>query len=166
MTSQRDRAPSKTNTSRHRHSHWRRKGTSEKINTEPSPDLWSSQVRSVTNKGQRYNDRSSSQAGAPLPVNSLMRVPWGEGRGETCSRAQEIHGDGDKSRESGLPGLYSFSANSGGTITAPYDTKHGRRVAEQTLPVCGPSSHFTGIVDGSDNPVLSHISEEQAWSVG
>lgn len=39
------------------------------------------------------------------------------------------------------------------------------RQQEQTLPMCGPPSHFTGMVDGSDNPVLPHISEEQAWSV-
>lgn len=89
----------------------------------------------------------------------------GERQGETCSRAQEVHGDGDKFRESGLPGLYSFSANS--DATALYDTKHDliARQQEQTLPMCGPPSHFTGMVDGSDNPVLPHISEEQAWSV-
>lgn len=85
-----------------------------------------------------------------------------EGQGETYFRAQEVHGDGDKSRESGLPGLYSFSANSDGTITALYDTKHDCPAAEQTLPMCGPPSRFPGIVDRPDNPVLCHISEEQA----
>lgn len=71
-----------------------------------------------------------------------MRVPGEDGVWEACSRAQEVHGDGDVSGESGLPGLYSFLANSDGTVTVPYDRKHDCWAAEQTLPMCGPPSHL------------------------
>jgi hypothetical protein len=70
-----------------------------------------------------------------------------------------VHWGGDKSRESGLPGLYSFSAYSDGTVTAPYDTKHDRSLGSRTNPSHVWSSFtFAGIIDGSDNPVFaSHL---------
>ena len=67
-----------------------------------------------------------------------------------------MHWGGDKSRESGLPGLYSFSAYSDGTVTAPYDTKHDRSLDSRTNPSHVWSSFtFAGIIDGSDNPVFA-----------
>lgn len=75
-----------------------------------------------------------------------MRVPEGEKEKKACSRAQEVHGNGDKSRESGLPDLNIFSIDSDGT--AQCSTKHDLWAAEQTLPMCGPPSDFLASLMG------------------